>query len=517
MEENSIVSAGVPDKIRPKHKDKKFGVSVSDIFRYLRKFLALWIAVSVLVSVVMVSVTAIVKQDSYRKITSLISFTYDGVEKGLDPNGNKFYVNSIKSDDIISEVLDNLGQTYTEDDIDLIGRCITFEGVIPDDAIQRITTHKNVFEGNSAIETAEKIADSTYYPTQYRVHFDYASTEFRDKEAAEFINMMLETYDRVFLDSYGFNRSLSNALNAFSYEEYDYAEALDVFDSNLSKLSTYVSQVASTDTKRFRSDETGLSFADLTDTISTIRSLNLETIDSYVTVNSVTKDKETLLTYYMYRVEELQRQLTVCNETLASVNDSIAKYQKNTVLYFGEGNVQNTDITASITSKEYDELFEKRQSIQSDLSKTAQQINFYNKRIERLNASNQSNSAAKKAKVEEELSVLNDKMNEITDSVVKTTDDYYRSVVFRNAYNVLEPASASAFGVIKHAVKDSLADVITVDAVIFAVYLAVALACAVREASLISNIGGSVKSTLKKASGEKKKKKSREKKSTEKE
>ena len=206
---------------------------------------------------------------------------------------------------------------------------------------------------------------------------------------------MLECYSKHFFNSYGYNKSLSKSLNAFDYQNYDYAEAIDVFDSSLTKLSTYITQVSSNDTTRFRSAETGYTFADLTEAIETIRERNLDTIDSYVSINSVTKDKETLLTYYMFRIESLQRHLAICNETLASVNDSIANYKKNTILYFSQGEAQkDTDMTASIASQEYYELFEKRQSIQNDLSSTAQQINLYNKRIERLNASTQANSAA---------------------------------------------------------------------------------------------------------------------------
>lgn len=478
MEENVISAPGAALKEKLRHKEGQFKVSVKDIFRYLKKLCAVWLAVSVVVSLVVVSVTAVVKQDSYRKLTSLISFTYDGVEKGLDPNGNKFYVNTIKSEEIIREVLAEMN--IPEDRCDVIRRNITFEGVIPEDAIKRITTYNNVFKSAGDVSSSIKVSDSTYYPTQYRVHFDYASTELSDTEAAEFINKMLDCYSQHFFDAYGFNKSLGNTLNAFDYHVYDYSEVIDVFDSTLSKLSTYITQVSSTDTTRFRSKETGYTFSDITEAIDTLRKIDLSTIDSYVTINSVTKDKETLLTYYLYRTEELQRKLSVYNDTLASVNDSIASYRKDKVMYFGDGKEKEGGITASLTSKEYDDLFKKRQQIQDDLSTTVQQINLYNKRIERLNASTQANSTSKKAKVEEEIAALNDNINDIIDAAGRTTDDYYRTIVFPKAYNVLTPASASTFGVIKHAVKDSLFSVLIIDAVILVIYIASALILAVR-------------------------------------
>ena len=470
MEENIVTSAGAALRKNLRKREGQFDVSLRDIFAQLKRLFILWVAVSVLISLIVVSVTAVVKQDSYRKLTAVISFTYDGVEKGLDPNGNKFYVNSIKSEEIIHEVAES--KNIAKEKEDLIRRSITFEGIIPSDAIDRITAMENVFEGSKGISSTQAVTDTTYYPTQYRVHFDYSATELSASEATDFINDMLKCYSRHFFDSYGYNKSLSKSLNAFSYEDYDYSEAIDVFDSSLTKLSTYITQVSSNDTTRFRSDVTGYTFADLTDAIATIRERNLDKIDSYVTINSVTKDKETLLTYYMFRIEQLQRHLTVCNETLASVNDSIANYKKNTILFFSQGQAQDpSGLTASVTSAEYDELFEKRQSIQSDLSSTAQQINFYNKKIERLNASSQNNSAEKKAKVEEEIAKLNTLVNDLADDVSKTTDDYYRTVVFPKAYNILDEAHASGLDIIKHAVKDSFGTVFMICAFIFAVYV----------------------------------------------
>lgn len=503
MEGKVISNPGAVLKKKIKKNDNQFTVSVSGLLKSLRRLCALWIAVSVVVSLLAFAVTAVLNHDNYEKITSLVSFTFDGVEKGLDPNGNKFYVNSIKSPEIIDQALEKLN--LPSDMNDVIRRSITFEGIIPQDAINRITSYNNVFKESGEVSSSEQISDTSYYPTQYKVHFDYAQTGFSASEAADFINQMLECYNQYFFDTYGYNQSLGKSLNAFDYKDYDYAEAVDVFDSAFNKLSTYIAQVSATDTTRFRSKETSYTFADLTSTISDLRTLNLERISSYVTMNIVTKDKEVLLTYYMYKIENLQRRLNVYNETLATVNDSIANYEKNTVMMFNsdEGNT-----SASEVSEEYDRLFEKKQSIQNSLSTTAQEIDLYTKRIERINNSTQSSSAADKAYVEEAFSELNTKFNKLIEDVTKTTDDYYRTVVFPKAYNVLEYASASSWGVIMHAVNDVKMDVFIIDACIFALYILAAsvLAC-VQE---YRRLYGTVQSTEKISSKEKKSKKSEE-------
>lgn len=458
--------------------DNHFTVSVTGILKSLKRFLALWIALSVVVSLLTLAVSAYSKQDTYKKMTSLVSFTFDGVEKGLDPNGNKFYVNSMKSQRIVEEALEK--SDLPLDKADDIRRCITFEGIIPQDAIQRITSYTNVFGGNGTVSTSEQISDVSYYPTQYRVHFDYAPTELSGNEAAEFLNNMLECYNQYFFETYGYNQSLGNSLNAFNYQDYDYAEALDVFDSALTKLSKYITQVSSTDTTRFRSEETGKTFADLTATIDTLREQDFDRISSYVTINTVTKDKETLLTFYMFKVEELQRRLNVYNESLATVNDSITNYKKNTIMVFGS-NGEQADISGTETSEEYDKLFKQKQDIQKNLSSTAQEITLYNKRIERLNSSTQANSANKIAHVEEEFSKLNTQIENVIDLVHRTTDDYYRTVVFPKAYNVLVPANSSFVSTAKRALSDAMMPILIIDALVFVFYLGASTIFAVRD------------------------------------
>ncbi|MGN0582198.1 MAG: hypothetical protein ACI4KB_05800 [Oscillospiraceae bacterium] len=509
MEGKVISNPGAVLKKKLKKNDNQFNVSVSGILKNLKRFCALWIAVTVAVSLLAFAATAVLKHDNYEKITSLVSFTFDGVEKGLDPNGNKFYVNSIKSPEIIDQTLEILNLPAEKRDV--IRRNITFEGIIPQDAINRITSYSNVFEENGKVASSEQISDTSYYPTQYRVHFDYAQTGLSASEAADFLNQMLECYNQFFFDTYGYNQSLGNSLNAFDYQDYDYAEAVDVFDSAFNKLSTYIAQVSATDTTRFRSAETELSFADLTSTISDLKTLNLDKISSYVTMHTVTKDKEVLLTYYMYKIEELQRNLNFYNETLAAVNDSIANYEKNTVMVFGSNEASEEAVSASEVSAEYDRLFEKKQTIQNKLSTTAQEIELYNKRVERINSSTQNDAAAKKAYVEEALAELNSKFNELIEAVNKTTDDYYRTVVFPKAYNVLEYANASFWSTIKHAFNDSKMSIFIIDACILVAYLltAVIFSC-VQE---YRRLYGTVQAADNSSSKGKKSKKSKEKES----
>lgn len=467
---------------RDEHEEEQISISIVGILRNLKRFFALWLAVTIIASILAMVGTALAKRDSYKKMVSLVSFSFSGIEKGLDPKGNSFDINTLKSPQIIESALDEL--SIPPEKLEDIRKNISFESITPKEEVERRTAYKNIFDAgtNQSAAAIEQLLKTNVYPTTYKVYFDYAPTGLTDTQAASVLNTMLECYSEYFMEAYGYNKSLGSSLEALNYTDYDYADAIDVFDDTLSKISQYVRQIEATEIKngsstgsnRFRSSDTGYTFPDLTETISTLRTIDLERISSYVNINTITKDKDTLLTNYTYQVELLERKKSVYTETLSSVNSSIAGYQKNTVMIYGSDSDENRNVSATQASEEYDNLFKKKEQIQSDLSETIQKINLYNKRIERLNASTTVNSAAKKAKVEADLEKLYKQIVELTDLVNRTTDDFYRTVVFSKAYNILVPANSSYSNAAQHAIKDAIMPIVIADALIFVIYFAVA-------------------------------------------
>lgn len=94
---------------------------------------------------------------------------------------------------------------------------------------------------------------------------------------------------------------------SIDYNDYDYVDAVSVFDSSLKSLKEYIDDLAKHDNIRFRSDQSGYTFADLSQSIETIRTEDLDMILSYIVYNNVTKDKENLIANYEFKIEELTR------------------------------------------------------------------------------------------------------------------------------------------------------------------------------------------------------------------
>ncbi|MBR1554830.1 MAG: lipopolysaccharide biosynthesis protein, partial [Oscillospiraceae bacterium] len=452
--------------------DSEIVISISGIFKQLKRFLAIWLVVAVIIGVLTPICYGIFNSKEQKKLSAVISFTYSGIENGKAPDGRTFDVNTVKNPTVIENALLTMGEDMTE--LEAIRQGIYIEGIVPDDVIDKITMYKTIYDQGS-LTAGKEMLDVKVYPTQFVVYFDYSNTTFDGQRAVELLNNILYSYSDYFFEKYGFNEALGSSVNALDYTEYDYSQAIDVFDSALSTLQDYVSSLSSKDNSRFRALSTGYTFSDLSESIATIRDVDLDVISSYITVHVVTKDKDTLLAYYNYRVENLQRQKKISEDELKTVAEAIEQYEKDTIIIYGEK--QDTSQYTE-ASEEYDSLINRKISAQKAVSNCAQQIDKYQKRISELN-SGVIASKAKAQKVEEDLANLSQKVSNLLELVNQTADEYYETIYLANAYNILVPADTSGLITLKSIIKAVLPIWLILEGLIFVLYLGIAFVCAV--------------------------------------
>lgn len=172
------------------------------------------------------------------------------------------------------------------------------------------------------------------------------------------------------------------------YNDYDYVDAVSVFDSSLKSLKEYIDDLAKHDNIRFRSDQSGYTFADLSQSIETIRTEDLDMILSYIVYNNVTKDKENLIANYEFKIEELTRSKNIYKERLQSINDTISNYEKNSILIFGNA-TDGSNATLNQSSDTYDNMIDDKVRAETNLSTCEQNISLYENRIKSLKSGTQ--------------------------------------------------------------------------------------------------------------------------------
>lgn len=452
-------------------EDKELVVSFSTIFKKLRKYLVIWIIVAVVFVGAAFGYAGVTTHVNKPSLQALVGFSYDGIEKGLDPSGNTFDPYSIKNPAVIENALTSLNMSVEY--LESIREGITIKGVIPKDAINRLTVYSDVLDTNGNIGAAERILETTYFPTQYYVYFNYNNTTLADDDAVEVFNAVLNQYSNYFYETYGYNESLGNAVNVISYDDYDYTEAIDLFDNSLSILKKYVKQLANEDQTRFRSSVTGYTFSDLYQSIDTVESIDLDKISSYISVNNLTKDKDSALAYYEYRIKALTRQKTQYEEEIKSYEASIESYEKDQIIVFGAGS-DDTNTQSTLASKQYDKMIDEKNQIVTSLAQTKQSINYYKERQEALKSSS-TGSSAKIETVEADLAKLNEKVSNLINLVADTSEDYYKNVTFKNAYNVLVPATNTSSDKVSRVIENAKMPAVILEALAVMVYLAAAI------------------------------------------
>lgn len=442
-------------------------LSGKSLFYYLKKFFIPWLITAAVIIAATLGIN-ITKQIINGQITTNVNFGYDGIESGLDPTGNKLDIDQLKSKDIISESVKELN--IEDADIDAIYSSITVSGVVPSNVIDRITAYTPIYSSDEIV-SSKNIQDTSYYPTQYSITINCRKARLSQGESERLLNKMTENYADFFLDSYGYNKSLENAVKSIDYSEYDYVDAITVFDTSLESLQNYIDELSEKDTIRFRSEVSGYTFADLSKSIDVIRNEDLDWISSYITLNNVTKDKKNLIANYKFKIEEYGRTKTIYEEKLAAIEETISGYEKNSILIFGNA-TDGTNAALNQSSDTYDNLISEKVRTQTNLSATEQRIALYQERVKSLE-SGKSVSGSEQT-VEDSLSKISDKIETLIDSVNTTATDYYEEVLFANAFKVISPASASVANVIKLTVSESETLIVALEFIAAALYIVAA-------------------------------------------
>jgi len=460
---------------QPDEENNTVVISFSSIFSYLKRYFLVWLIAAAItfsfgMSALMFIKTTVVKTN----VTALVSFNYSGIESGLDPYGKRFDVNKIKSPSIIEAALTNLNEPLSL--VESVRQCISIEGIISDRSMEQLELYHGVYSdgGSAGLEAAEKLLNIGTSADSFIITLNYGNAGIELNRAKQILNGILKSYQDYFFTTYGYNKSLGTSVIAVDYTEYDYSAAIDILSSTLSTLNDYVTSLETVNPD-FRSGQTGYSFEDLSAIIQTLRIADLSSLSSYVIINNVTNDKSLLMTYYKYKIEQLERNQNVYQVELDSISNSISEYEKDTMLIYGEGvDPDNNSFTQA--SKEYDSLIEQKVGKQSQLSRCKQDIAYFESRIAALEKSNGVSSAEDKEYVEKRLAEIHTKINNVIEIVNTTSDEYYEVVDFANAYNILVPASESEALM---QTNDMLKIIIILEVLIAAVYIVLALVKAI--------------------------------------
>lgn len=442
---------------------------VRSLVHNFKKLFLPWLILSVL-ALTLITAVSVAFSSEVNSITADISLYYDGIEEGLGPNGCEFDKQSIKDEKIVSQALEEMG--LSQDLLEPVCSGLIIKSKVSTDAISSISSYKSIYSSDMKKWT-ESMKDTSYHPTAFEVLFNYSETSLSGSDASALLNLILEKYHSYFFELYGYNSAVGDSVLDVNFDDYDYLMALDIFSSRLKAVESYLDTLSKNEKAQFRSDVTGYTFSDLKNSVNLIRSVDIDALSSYVLKNGVISDKDMILSYYDFRINNLKRQKQYSNECLNSVIASISSYQKDAVVFY-EG-ISDSSATVTNTSELYDNLIQEKIRLQSEISSYDSQIADYNERLNAIKNSTGKISDDNTKYVESQLDSLLAKTQTIVNNISDTANDYYESEKFKNAVSITKPASYSVLSYIKTVVKKSMRIIIISELFIVLLYLSVSI------------------------------------------
>lgn len=445
-------------------------IPFSEIFKCMRRFFLGWLAAAVLSVLLVAAWTAASSHQLSSPPVALIGFNYPNAEKGLTPNGEELDVNSIKNPVVIESALTQLG--YPLSSIDAIRNAISIEGIIPSDAADEISVYKQALEKNGNLQAAQSMLNVEYFPVKYMVTFDFTKTSFGDDDAAQVLNMILECYRDHFFKQYGYNQTIGNASLAVNYSDYDYLVAVDTYNDTLSTLKNSIETLGNV---QFRSTKTGYSFSDLINEINTIKSYSADSLSAYILSNSVVRDKNSMISFYEYQIEELERQKKSAQNNLKTITNSISAYEKDSIIV--NSNSENAeDISYTTVSEKYDNLFQQKQSAQKSVSYYGMKLSEVQSHLESVKKLSGNSAKDKDVEyVENKLEELDEDIKTLVNRVNDTMMEYNESVIFANAYSVLVPANVLSTSYVSMLINNIMYPMIILETLVFVIYIVISI------------------------------------------
>ncbi|MDD5946273.1 MAG: hypothetical protein PUC41_00545 [Oscillospiraceae bacterium] len=447
--------------------DEKPLLTLHGIAQQIKRFAVLWLVCALALGLIAGCGSLMLTKNTVN-VKAAIEFTFSGVEDGKDPAGNEFdAAKQLRSPIVLKNALNTLNYTDAELNVDDLREALKVSSVIPEDAVDELTAYKSAFNvgSNNAMSAVQAMLNVSYHPSRFIINFIPADLGLSAEEGVEVLNAVLSAYKQYFYETYGYNKALGVAVLAIDYHDYDYERAIDVFDTSLESAQRYVNSLANEDTTGFRSVTTGYSFTDLANAIGTLRNEDLGWITSFVTINNVTKDKQMLLTYYAYLIENLTLQKTEAETNLISVQESIDKYEKDSIVVVG-GDQYGKDLNLSQSSEQYDKMINRKLTTQETIAQCTKDIAYYEQRVNELRMANTVSTNSQMQELDEKMDKLYGKITTLLETVDATAAEFYENVAFQNACSVVVPAAAERNTI----VQNTIMIVLVLEAMLFVVF-----------------------------------------------
>ncbi len=370
----------------------------------------------------------VVKRDSAGEIVSSAR-----VKNLTAPDGSALDLSRIAASNVLQAAMDGLelSQPIT---LTALRDNIRIERILTEDSRrQQEIAAKMMSDKNNALYSQIQNIELTY-ENQFVVSltngFGSAGVMLTDAELRLVLDRVLAAYNDDLVTTYADIRMPDDEFDAIDVGKQDILESLDLLRSAVQDLYDFCAgQTASV--RRYRSWKTGVTLNDLMKALQTARSVNVDYLYSYVSTNSIVRDRDSVITNYQYQMRRAQTSLDALYENVATVQEILDSYKNDQIIVSMQDS--ETVRATSATTDYYNRLFTEQANNYDKIARLEERIADLQYQLDNLYAAEAAETAA--AQQQEIVAELNEALGvcrKIYGQVCDQMEEIHASSFFTN-------------------------------------------------------------------------------------
>ena len=320
---------------------------------------------------------------------------YEQAYEGLNPNGTRFNINELLSDEVVGQAIRLAG---LEDSL-------TPEELLPCIAV-----------GASGSQSPQNM----YIATEYTVWLNNECLPDRIR-ARDMLTLLMESYKQYFLQHYGSNDSALD-IDWNDVEDWEYLEFADIMNVKVNNLITYLEDLRS-ESGMYQYHTEGESFRSLVESVTNFRDIYLNKYTAYVTNQHLFRNAGNYEDKLLYRRFLTSQSLSSNTERYNIYQDALRLYDESMITFVMVPLFDATNgLYMARTSIGMDDLTLNSQSYAEKIETNAKEIKVFDASI--ANAQNAFRGRDRYAVADEMIEEIKTHMNSLIQRISRVTGEY---------------------------------------------------------------------------------------------
>lgn len=422
--------------INNNQEDQEQGISIMNVFTTLGKRFHLYVFVMIATFLLGLLVPTLMYtfKDKRESAVAVLGFDYEGAEQEKAPDGSPFDITLIKSSYIVQNALDNVTLTKKVTTAQIQSN-ITITRPLTDDTkrMQEVIQELKDAKHNDYAELVKNF--QLKYRNQYFIFLQNGFSENNGRNKVKLdtndlnhlLSAITNAYNDYYVDTYLVKSLPDDLLSAVNEDTLDYLEILDNVSASLDYLARYCNDRAAS-LPNYRTKD-GVSFADLSNIISTLQSVDIQYIYSYIDLNNIYKDKLVLKTYCEMQKKQAELDLAEENTHIATLESSIASFPTGSISIQAQ---DGTQTNVPYVNPEKNKLELELTAANENKSALQEKIKKLEDRIAKLDGPEA--TAEQKAKADEYVSNALVDARKVYTTVSNNTEELFNSNAYQSRY-----------------------------------------------------------------------------------